>query len=148
MVLNDCKKRHTILGMAWSDYKKAYDTILHSWILESLELVQVSENIVQFIRESMKNWNIVLTSFAENLTKVDIRRGIIHGDSLAPLLFVISMVPLIQILKKVESGHTLKKGEKLNPLFLRDDLKIFAKSEPSVNGLASNVRIFSKANHN
>ena len=98
---------------------------------------------MQFIRESMKNWNIVLTSFAEKLTKVDIRRGIIHGDSLAPLLFVICTVPLIQILKKIASEHTLKKGEKLNPLFLRDDLKIFAKSEASVNGLASNVQIFS-----
>ena len=39
MVLNDCKKRHTNLGMAWIDYKKAYDMIPHSWILESLGLV-------------------------------------------------------------------------------------------------------------
>ena len=27
MVLNDCKKRRTNLGMAWIDYKKAYDMI-------------------------------------------------------------------------------------------------------------------------
>ena len=39
MVLNDCKKRHTNLGMAWIDYKKTYDMIPHSWILESLGLV-------------------------------------------------------------------------------------------------------------
>ena len=25
MVLNDCKKRHTNLGIAWIEYKKAYD---------------------------------------------------------------------------------------------------------------------------
>ena len=55
MVLNDYKKRHTNLGMAWIDYKKAYDMIPHSWILKNLELVQVSENIVQFIRKSIKN---------------------------------------------------------------------------------------------
>ena len=30
MVLNDCKKRHTNLVMAWIDYKKAYDMIPHS----------------------------------------------------------------------------------------------------------------------
>ena len=40
MVLNDCKKRHTNLGMTWIDYKKTYDMITHSWILESLDLVQ------------------------------------------------------------------------------------------------------------
>ena len=67
MVLNDCQKRHTNLRMAWNDYKKAYDMIL-----ESLELVQVSENIVQFIRKSMKNWNTKLTSCGEYLAKLDI----------------------------------------------------------------------------
>ena len=30
MVLNNCKKRHTNLGMAWIVYKKAYDMIPHS----------------------------------------------------------------------------------------------------------------------
>ena len=42
--------------MGWIDYnKKVYDVILHSWILVSFEKVQMSENIVQFIRKLMKN---------------------------------------------------------------------------------------------
>ena len=39
MVLNDYMKRRTNLGMSSIDYKKAYDMIPYSWILESLELV-------------------------------------------------------------------------------------------------------------
>ena len=143
MVLNDCKKRHTNLGMAWIDYKKAYDMIPHSWILESLGLVQVSENIVEFIRKSMKNWNTNLTSCGEYLANVNIRRGIFQGDSLSPLLFVICMIPLSQILRKLKSGYTLKNGEKLNHLLFMDDLKIFAKSEREINGLISTVQILS-----
>ena len=42
MVLNDCKKRYTNLGVAWIGYTKAYDMIRHSWILESLGLVQAA----------------------------------------------------------------------------------------------------------
>ena len=42
MMLCDCRKRHKSLGMAWIDYKKAHDMVPHSWILESLEIVQVS----------------------------------------------------------------------------------------------------------
>ena len=76
MVLNDYKKRHTNLGMAWIDYKKAYDMNPHSWILESLALVQVSKNIVEFIRKSNKNWNTNLRSCEEYLANVDIRRSI------------------------------------------------------------------------
>ena len=75
MVLNDCKNRHTNLGTVWIDCMKAY-MITHSWILKSLELVQVSQNIVQFIRKSMKNWNTKLTSCGEYLAKVDVRGSI------------------------------------------------------------------------
>ena len=143
MVLNDCKKRHTNLGIAWIDYKKAYDMIPHSWILESLGLVQVSEDTVEFIRKSMKNWNTNLTSCGEYLANVNIRRDIFQGDSLSPLLFVICMISLTQILRKLKSGYTLKNGEKLNHLLFMDDLKIFAKSQHEINGLISTVQILS-----
>ena len=29
-ILNDCKRRHTNLAMAWIDYRKAYDMVPHS----------------------------------------------------------------------------------------------------------------------
>ena len=141
MVLNDCKKRHTNLEIAWIDYKKTYDMIPCSRIFENLGLVQVSENIVAFIRKSTKNWNTNLISCGEYQTKVDVRRDIFQGDSLSPLLFVICMISLTQILRKVKSGYILKNGEKLNQLLFMDDLKIFAKSECDVNGLVSTVQI-------
>ena len=47
------RKRHTNLGMVWIDYKKAYDMVPHSGILESFELVQVSDNILEFLKRSM-----------------------------------------------------------------------------------------------
>ena len=143
IMLNDCKKRRTNLGTAWIDYKKAYDVTPHSWILESLGLVQVSKNIVEFIRKSMKNWNASLTSCGEYLANVDIRRDIFQGDSLSPLLFVICMIPLTQILRKVNSRYTLKDEERLDQVLFMDDLKIFAKSEREVNGLVSTVQILS-----
>ena len=34
-ILKNCKKRHTYLAMAWSDYLKASDMIPHGLIMES-----------------------------------------------------------------------------------------------------------------
>ena len=104
MVLNDCKKRHTDLGMTWIDYKKAYNMIPYSWILKSLGLVQVSENIVEFIRKSMKNCNTNLTSCGKYLTNAVIRTGIFQGVRLSPFLFGICMIPLTEVLRKVNQG--------------------------------------------
>ena len=48
----------------------------------------------------MEHWNLSLTSNGEVLGVVDMKRGIFEGDSLPPLLFVLSMIPLSLILKK------------------------------------------------
>ena len=49
MILNDCRKRHKNLAMAWVDYRKAYDMVPHSWIIECSKMVHVPQNITAFL---------------------------------------------------------------------------------------------------
>ena len=42
---DDCKRKHKNFAMAWVDYKKAYDMVPHSWIIQSLKMAQIAENI-------------------------------------------------------------------------------------------------------
>ena len=113
-ILHDYRKRHTNLGVAWIDHKKAYYMIPHSWILESLELVQVSDNILKFVKRSMAN----LASRGESLAKVNIRRGIFQADSLSPLLFVICMILLTHVLRKGRARYALGGEEKIIKFYL------------------------------
>ena len=53
-ILKDCRKRHTNLAMAWIDYRKAYDMVPHSWIVECLEMFGIAENVKKFLIDSMK----------------------------------------------------------------------------------------------
>ena len=57
MILNDCRKGHKNLAMAWVDYKKAYDMVPRSWIIECLKMVHVLQNITAFLQQSMRSWN-------------------------------------------------------------------------------------------
>ena len=142
MILRDCRKRHANLGMAWIDYKNAYDMVPHSCILESLELVQVSDSILKFIKRSMAKWQTELTSCGESLEKVNIGRGIFQGDSLSPLLFLICRITLTHVLCKAKARYTLGGGEKINHLLFMDDLKLYGKSENEIKGLVSTVEVF------
>ena len=48
-----------------------------------------------FFEKSMEQWKLSLTSNGEDFRKVDVKRGIFQGDSLSPLLFVLTMVPFV-----------------------------------------------------
>ena len=59
----------------------------------------------------MEQWKLQLRSNGEDLEEVDVKRRIFQGDSLSPLLFVLSMVPLSLILRKVNANYEWRKKE-------------------------------------
>ena len=142
MVLADCKRKHKNLAVAWVDYKKGYDMVPHSWIIESLKMAQVAENIITFLQKSMVNGKTELTSCGETLGLVDIRRGIFQEDSLSPLIFTVCMVPLTKILRDAKAGYALA-DVKINHLFFVDDLKVYGKDKAEIESLVSTVQLIS-----
>ena len=98
----------------------------HSWILKCLEMVGAAKNMISIISNSMVNWKTVLTSGGMPLGKVDIRRGIFQGDTYSPLLFIVIMLPLTLVLRKMRAGCILAKDMKLiNHLLFMDGLKLY-----------------------
>ena len=61
-------------------------------------------------------------------------------------MFVIGLIPLSNILRKVNAGYQLGKGQhkKINPLLFIDDLKLYGNSKKEAKRLTHTVRIFSK----
>ena len=112
------------------DYKKAFDSVPHSWIVKSLEICRVCPTIIRCIASGMKNrkTTLNLNHAGGSLTSrlIDIRSGIFQGDSLSPLLFCIALAPLSNLLNSSSYGYKIQEG-KLNHLFYMDDLKTYAK---------------------
>ena len=53
-VIKEVKSRNKNLAMAWINYKKAYDTVPHSWFIECLHLFGVAENIKSLLVKHME----------------------------------------------------------------------------------------------
>ena len=66
----------TNLSVAWIDYKKDYDMVPHTWILQYLKIIKVTDNTRNVTKKSMKNWQVELTSGEETLDQVKINRCI------------------------------------------------------------------------
>ena len=144
-VLKEARAKKRCLSMMWIDYRKAYDMLPHSWILESLQLTKVAKNIKDLLEGSMPDWKTVLTANGETLGEVSIRRGIFQGDSLSPLLFIVAMIPLTMLLKRETNlGYHFGPEKKLmNHLLFMDDLKLYGKNREELDALARVVHKFS-----
>ena len=140
-ILNESKTRRKNLAMAWIDYKKAYDMVPHSWIINSLKTYKISDEIKNFIDKTMKTWRVELTAGGRRLAEAKIQRGIFQRDVLSLLQFIIAMMPLNHILRKCTAGYKLSRSqEKVNHLM--DDIKLFEKNEKELETLIHTVRIY------
>ena len=129
------------LAVEWTDYKKAYDMVPNSWIVECLDMVWVNEQIKYFLYKSMKAWRVDLTCNNQSLGGVDIKRGISQGDSLSPFLFVFCLIPLTVILRKSENAYQFSSNkEKINHILFMDDLKLYVKNEKGLESLVQVVQ--------
>ena len=66
--------------MAWIDYKKAYDMVPNSWIIECLGLFGVAENIKSLLVNSMEKLKLMLSSGNSEIGEVEINWVIFQGD--------------------------------------------------------------------
>ena len=146
MILEDCRTRKKNLSTAWIDYKKAFDSVPHSWIMKCMEIYKICPVVTQFITAAMRTWKstLVLNHPGGSLTSrpINIKSGIFQGDSLSPLLFCMALAPLSPLLQESGCGYEIQ-GKKINHIFVMDDLKTYSKDGNQQTGLLTVVKKFS-----
>ena len=129
-VIKEVNSRNNTLAVDWIDNKKAYDMVPHSWIIKCLNLFGVLENIKSLLVNSMEKWKEILCSENSELDEVEIKRGIFQGESLSLLVFVLALIQLSLILRKVKAAYEFSESkEKINHLLFMDDLKLYSRRE-------------------
>ena len=116
----------------WLDYRKAFDSVLHLWLIKSLQLAKVPPILINAIEKLTRTWatNAYNKTDKENVEsgRIDYKRGILQGDTLSVILFILQVNPASFLLEDVE-GYQLGNEEikqNLNHLFFVDDLKLYA----------------------
>ena len=134
VVTDEVAKGRRNLSMMWLDCKKVYDSVPHAWILESLRLAKIPQNIIQAIEQLISSWKTELNipTVDGNITIGDViyEKGVLQGDYLSIILFILSLNPLSYLLNTRTKGIKMEFGsawqQMLSHLFSVDDLKPFA----------------------
>ena len=138
MAMEEIRKNRRNAFVMWFDYKKAFDSVPHSWMVKALELAKVPQQIINNITALKQFWNteVSLQTADESLRTDQIKylTGCLQGDSLSLLLFEICTNPLSFLLIKNSDGYMVGESNErtvsLSHLVCVDDLKTYAKNLP------------------
>ena len=124
------KANNRFLSVAWLDYRKAYDSVPHNWLLFCLQLFRFHPVIVQCIAHLMPLWSTIpfcsqgTISYFCLLWNISILLlFVVEYFCYSPLLFCIVLTPLSLLLDHLDGYHTRVAGQ-LDHLLYMDDLKL------------------------
>ena len=98
MIYEEATRRRRNFITIWLDYKKAFHSVPHLWVIKSLQLAKIPTIIIDAKQSLMDKWRTKVhlcgesTSFETRV--IDYYGGILQGDLLSLKLFVLAVNPL------------------------------------------------------
>ena len=137
IVKKELQEKNDRLECCLDTFKKALVWLLIPRLFSATKSLRLL-TIRNVIEKSMKSWKVELTLGGETLSEVKVNRGVCQGDSVSPIFFVITLIPLSILLRDMKAGYML--GEvrgKINNLLFMDVLELFGKSMQEIDSGAS-----------
>lgn len=60
ILTKQARRKSRNISVAWVDYRKAFDSVPHSWLLEVLKMHGVNDKIIKLLKHLMKSWRTSL----------------------------------------------------------------------------------------
>ena len=122
-------KRLAILAI---DFKKAFDSVSHEYILEILKFFNYSDYIIKIVRTTMKKKIAGIMTESGIFTFLEILCGVAQGDSPSGLIFMLALEPLLlKLTLDLGVVHPVfENGSHVSDSSYADDVSILVNGEP------------------
>jgi hypothetical protein len=137
--------------IAYIDYQKTFDSVLHSWLIYVLQNYKIHPSIIHFLNITMQSWRTTLISTSNSQTtyikETNINQGIFQGDALSAPWFILAINPLSTLFNSTKYGFVIKKWKAIHTishLLYMDDLKIYPANDTQLKHMINNVHKFSE----
>lgn len=137
-LIRQVKRSGGTLAAVFIDLSKAFDTVPHKLIIDSLKARKVDKIIVDLISDSLYGCKSIIKLQRGQTRPMHLKIGVKQGDPLSPLLFNLAIDPLLYALERSGQGAELDNDNKLTVLAYADDLLVLSNSW---NGMAQNLKI-------
>ena len=135
-VIEDAKANSREIHITYIDFRKAFDSIEHWAIEETLQAYSVHSTLIAVIRDIYEN-NVsgIYTEVGESpVDAIKQERGVKQGCVLSPLLFVLVINPLLVALEQAGCGYRMTRSNVTVPsLGFIDDLAIISETREGMD---------------
>ncbi|KAG0436791.1 Retrovirus-related Pol polyprotein from type-1 retrotransposable element R2 [Dictyocoela muelleri] len=141
------KETENKLYSAWFDISKAFDNIELELLISTLKRFKIPQKIINIIFHTSKLWKMRIHSKNKFIQNVNPQKGIIQGDSLSPLLFVLCIQPLSNFLTGNFEKIKINEELDINHLLFIDDIKIFSNDKEKLKDMIVSTQSFLNSIH-
>jgi hypothetical protein len=118
-IINIAKKKNGMVAVQL-DVSKAFDTVPHAAIGDTLIRKGLPEFLVKLITNSYQNIRTIIKQ-GETEIPMELQRGVKQGDPLSPFIFKAMLEPLLVQLEQQE-GFDIREEHKVSTLAFADDI--------------------------
>ena len=127
-LIKTCRARvlpHTVLAL---DLRKAFDSVSHGSIRRALNRFGIDVGTTNYIMASYAGNTTTVSAGEQSTTPIEIRRGVLQGDPLSPVLFNMVSDELFGRLRRTGAGVVVPSMGRVTALAYADDLILVAGS--------------------
>jgi len=93
------------LMMTFIDLQNAFGSVPHQYIFDMLESVQVPSCYIGYIKSVYSHLSAIIKCHQWTTPPIPIRRGVFQGDTMSPIIFILTFNPLLKLAEDLNKGH-------------------------------------------
>ncbi|XP_026462916.1 uncharacterized protein LOC113365616 [Ctenocephalides felis] len=138
-IIQDARRKQKQAAIAWLDLRNAFGAVPHAAIFNALEWTGLHADSIAVIRRLYRGSYTRVRGEHGATNEIPVRAGVKQGCPLSPIVFNITLEPLLHALARTANYYELE-GQKFNVLAYADDLAIIGADREALQRLLNTTK--------
>ena len=103
-ILEHARSNGLPVAITFVDLRNAFGSIAHGLIHDTLEALKVPAQVRIYIRDLYSQLKATIRTKQWSFPEFSVKRGVFQGDTLSPIIFLLSFSPIIRLIDAIQSG--------------------------------------------